>query len=147
MRYPHTGLRVLGVQQGYGDMIQCIRYAPWSHARGRTVIEGYPKPLRSLLQTVEGVGQAVTSRSDLPRFDLHVPLMSLPAIFGTSLHTIPAAVPYLTPLPGEFHLESATLPGFRVGLAWAGDSAHRNDHNRSLPLDRLQLLLQVPGIQ
>jgi len=73
--------------------------------------------------------------------------MSLPAIFGTGLHTIPAAVPYLAPPPGEFRLEAAARPGFRVGLAWAGDPAHRNDHNRSLPLDRLQPLLRVPGIR
>ena len=33
----------------------------------------------------------------VPPFDVQVPLMSLPGIFGTRLHNIPAQIPYLTP--------------------------------------------------
>ncbi|HQU42640.1 MAG TPA: glycosyltransferase family 9 protein, partial [Pirellulales bacterium] len=36
--------------------------------------------------------------------------------------------------------------GLKVGLAWAGRSTHKNDHNRSLPLSLLAPLAAVPGI-
>jgi hypothetical protein len=73
--------------------------------------------------------------------------MSLPAIFRTSLHTIPSTVPYLQPPPSGLRIGPATAAGLRVGIAWAGDRSHRNDHNRSMPLSQLGPLVQVPGIK
>ena len=34
----------------------------------------------------------------------------------------------------------------RVGICWAGNSAHLNDRNRSIALERLAKVLSVPGI-
>jgi hypothetical protein len=86
----------------------------------------------------------------LPPFDVHCPLLSLPLAFGTMLETIPATVPYLCP-PAE-RIESwrtrlANTGKPRVGLVWSGKPTHKNDHNRSIALQRLEPLLSVPGIQ
>ena len=141
----------LHCEQGYGDVIQFSRYAALVAARRGHVMLGCPKPLQSLMQTVPGVAEVVTTWQDLPPFDTHAPLMSLPAIFGTTLETIPAAIPYIHPrvstrvaTPAKWVEDS---PGKKVGVAWAGSSAHSNDANRSLSPVFLKPLLKLPGIR
>jgi ADP-heptose:LPS heptosyltransferase len=34
----------------------------------------------------------------------------------------------------------------RVGICWAGNSAHGNDRKRSIPLDRLAAILSLPSV-
>jgi len=145
---PLNGKRIfLHAEQGYGDVIQTIRYAPMIARLGGEVIVGCPQPLRPLLESVEGVSRVVTNRSSLLPLDAHAPLMSLPAIFRTGLHTIPSTVPYLQPPPSGLRIGPATAAGLRVGIAWAGDRSHRNDHNRSMSLSQLEPLTQMPGIK
>jgi cytochrome c-type biogenesis protein CcmH/NrfG len=137
----------LHCEQGYGDVIQFSRYAALVAARGAHVMLGCPKPLQSLMQTVPGVAEVVTTRENLPPFETHAPLMSLPSIFGTTLETVPAAIPYI-------HLRDPAQKKWaedarekKVGVAWAGSSAHVNDANRSLPPALLKPLLTLPGIR
>ena len=86
----------------------------------------------------------------LPPFDLQVPLMSLPRLLGTTLTTIPATIPYVTPDPGQRERWRQRLAAhgcaFRVGLVWAGQPQNRNDRRRSLPLAALAPLAAVPGV-
>jgi hypothetical protein len=71
--------------------------------------------------------------------------MSLPLAFGTTLATVPAEVPYLF-APARTHVaERLPREGLRVGLAWSGKPSHKNDHNRSIALQRLAPLITLPG--
>ena len=139
----------LHCEQGYGDVIQFSRYAALVAQRGGKVLLGCPEPLRSLMETVPGVAEVVTTRRDLPPFDTQAPLMSLPAIFGTTLETIPVTIPYIHPrsssLPEGKWVEN--FSGKKVGLVWVGSPAHRNDANRSLPLEFFKPLLGLPNIR
>jgi Flp pilus assembly protein TadD len=138
----------LHCEQGYGDVIQFSRYAALVTARGGHVLLGCPKPLQSLMETVPGVAEVITTRENLPPFDTHAPLMSLPSIFGTTLQTIPVAIPYLHPRASTTSrkwVENA--PGKKVGVVWAGSTAHSNDANRSVPLKFLKPLLNLPDIR
>ncbi len=136
---------LLHAEQGLGDTIQFLRYVPLVQQAGGRVIVECPPRLVELAAGVEGVEQVVASGQPLPEFDLHAPLLSLPRILGTRLETIPARVPYLRPPAAEDFPE---LPGgkLRVGLAWAGNPAHRNDRRRSVPLERLEPLGSVEGV-
>jgi hypothetical protein len=97
---------------------------------------------------VRGVDQVVGQGDPLPRYDAHAPLMSLPAIFGTTLDSIPWEGPYLRPM----HLGVDAPPplppaeGLRVGLAWAGRPEQWDDRKRSISLDMLAPLAEVPGV-
>jgi hypothetical protein len=75
---------------------------------------------------------------------------SLPGIFGTGVRAGFAAQPYLHAEPGALACwkeRLAHLPGrFRVGLVWAGNPAHRNDGNRSIPVEALGPLLSVADV-
>jgi tetratricopeptide (TPR) repeat protein len=134
-------------EQGFGDIIQFARYASLVARRHGEVILACPKPLRGLLETVPGVRQVVTSRDTIPHFDVHAPLLSLPAIFQTSLQTVPNEIPYLFPAETGMPLDKDPGRAFNVGLVWAGDPAHRNDRNRSMPLDLFQQLAWLPSVR
>jgi len=141
---------LLHAEQGLGDTIQYVRYAPLLVNQGARVVLEVQPPLKSLLSKIGAGIEVIGSGEDIPSFDLHCPLMSLALALRTELATIPADIPYLTP-PGERIVQwEGLLPkrqGLRVGLAWSGNANHKDDHNRSVPLDRMASLFDVPNIQ
>jgi Flp pilus assembly protein TadD len=139
---PLSGKTVLlHAEQGFGDTIQFIRYAPLVAERGARVICEVPPELVSLLSQLKGV-DIVAKGDKLPPFDLHCPLLSLPLAFGTELETIPAGIPYLAaPESRAAHWRDRLGERSpRAGFVWSGSSAHKNDANRSIPLARLDRL-------
>jgi hypothetical protein len=86
--------------------------------------------------------------NDLPIFDYHAPLLSLPLVFGTDLDNIPPA-PYLAVDPTRAAAwrsrldKAATL---RVGVAWAGRATHLNDRKRTIPFEVFAPLFSVPNV-
>jgi tetratricopeptide (TPR) repeat protein len=128
---------LLHAEQGLGDTLQFIRYAPQVKTLGARVIVGCPKGLFPLLRACPGIDQLVSQEEPEPAFDVHAPLLSLPRILGTTSDTIPADIPYLFADPAlveHWRRELATLPGFKVGIAWKGNSKHPMDRHRSIPL-------------
>ena len=148
---PLNGRRVLvHAEQGLGDSIQFIRYVPMIVRRGGVVVVECPRPLVVLFRNFEGISEFVAMGESLPPFDLHVPMLSLPLVFKTTLGTIPRGTPYLAADPAKcepwrerLRIERARL---RVGLAWAGNVTHSQDRRRSIPLARLLPLVTVEGI-
>ncbi len=136
---------LLHAEQGFGDTIQFIRYASLVADRGGKVIVECQEPLLRLLQTVAGIDQLVAKDTALPEFDVHTPLLSLPRLMETTLATIPAAVPYLTPPRSELRL-TAPIGNLKVGLVWSGSRTNQNNHHRACPPHELQPLLTIPGI-
>jgi hypothetical protein len=138
---------LLHTEQGYGDTLQFCRYALMAERKGAKVVLEIPPPLTSLLATLPGKPLIVPTGEPMPPFDLQCPMMSLPLAFQTTLETIPAEIPYLFADPGKkaFWCEALgpkTKP--RVGLTWSGKPGHKNDLQRSLPLETLKPLLELP---
>jgi tetratricopeptide (TPR) repeat protein len=141
---------LLHAEQGLGDTIQFVRYAPLLARRGAVVILECQPDLTGLLRHVEGVAHIVARGEALPAFDLHCPLLSLPLAFGTRLETVPDAVPYIAAPNASMHKWTDRLAAMsrpRVGIAWAGNPAHRNDHNRSIALRSFAPILACDGVQ
>lgn len=136
---------LLHAEQGLGDTILFLRYAELVAAKGARVIVAVQRPLAPLLAGMGGVAQVVAAGDAIPPFDVHCPLGSLPLAFGTRVDTIPARVPYLD--AQHAGADPARVAGRRIGLCWAGNPGHRNDHNRSLPLPLLERILGMPGLQ
>jgi hypothetical protein len=141
---------LLHQEQGYGDMIQFVRYAPLVAERGGRVILSCAAALASLLREMPQVA-GVYGRNDLPEFDFHCPILSLPAIFETRLESIPAKTPYLK-APAEAVARWRELLAkddgkLRVGLAWAGNPKRRLDHGRSVALEQLVPLSKVNEVR
>ncbi|HSA01583.1 MAG TPA: tetratricopeptide repeat-containing glycosyltransferase family protein, partial [Candidatus Paceibacterota bacterium] len=132
-------------EQGHGDTLQFVRYLPLVKGLGGRVILSCQPPLFRLMQTLRGVDQLVANSDPVPEHDLQVPLLSLPRIFGTDAHHIPSQVPYLDATSGIQARILAEGRHLKVGLVWAGDPQHPNDHNRSLRLGQFEPLLELPG--
>ncbi|MBK4720926.1 tetratricopeptide repeat protein [Azospirillum sp. YIM DDC1] len=140
-------------EQGLGDGIQFVRYAPLLRRRGARVIVECNDRLVRLFATLSGV-DAVVGRSDSPPpHDAHAALLSLPHRLGTTLATVPAEIPYLRAEPALAAAWATRLgpppnprTGLRVGLVWAGNPEFKDDRRRSPGLDALRSLLDVPGV-
>lgn len=140
---------LLHAEQGLGDTIQFIRYVPLVTARGATVLVEVQHDMRRLCSGILRATQVFEAGEALPPFDLHCPLMSLPAAFGTDVDSIPSAVPYLRVDPAIKAAWSDALGPrrkMRVGLAWSGSAQHAADRNRSVPLNLLAPLLHRTDI-
>lgn len=137
-------------EQGLGDSIQYIRFAAGVKERGGTVLLECPPPLARLAATCPGIDRVVPWGEPLPEFDVHAPLLSLPAVLGTTLATVPAAVPYLSPEPElveKWKAGLAPVREFKVGICWQGNPKFRADKQRSVPLARFEPLARVPGVR
>jgi tetratricopeptide (TPR) repeat protein len=140
---------LLPAEQGFGDTLQFVRYASLVACRGAKVILEVQPALKGLLSSVDGIAGIIAQSEPLPAFDIYCPLMSLPLAFGTELHTIPADIPYIrvpTDRLARWRERLGEGSALRVGIAWAGSLAHKNNHNRSIALERFAALLKVPGV-
>ncbi len=133
---------------GMGDIIQFIRYAPLvARQHGRVIVECQP-PLLRLFQSIPGIETVIATGNPPPPFDVQSSILSLPSIFGTTLETIPASIPYLFPpsLP-PFSLPPPPQPSrLKAGLVWGGDPNHRHDRDRSCPVQEFRRFLTTGEI-
>jgi tetratricopeptide (TPR) repeat protein len=161
---PESPTLFLYSEQGLGDTLQFFRYLPLVAERLPSVpliLEVQP-PLQRLLAA--NLGQLpvrlIASGDPIPPFTHHCPLMSLPAVFATTIETVPNTTPYLHPATdgGAPHLElemwetkelgQATLTHpLTIGLNWAGNPRYRADHERSTTLETFLHLFKIPGIR
>lgn len=136
---------LLWSEQGFGDTVQFSRYTSIVAALGARVVLEVQPALKSLLRGLAGI-TVVSADDPLPPYDLHCPLMSVPAMLGTTLETIPAPPAYLLPdadLRAKWQRVLAPLKRRRIGLVWAGHPSHTHDAYRSVPLARLLPLIEA----
>lgn len=133
-------------EQGFGDAIHFVRYAAPLAERGARVVLACEAPLRRLLEGLPFLAQVVEHGEATPAVDAHVPLLSLPHLLGlpeplsAGAAYLDARHPIAPPSPRADH-------ALRVGLCWAGSTAHAKDLHRSLPLDAFAELLASDGVE
>jgi Flp pilus assembly protein TadD len=162
---------VLHAEQGLGDTLQFIRYAALVKNRGGLVLVATQTPLLRIVARCMGVDLAFDGTSLVPNCQVHAPLMSLPAILGTTQITVPDRIPYL-------QTESIVVERWRqmlgaanggdplahrdarsavaaardgrpllVGVAWQGSPQNPMDRFRSYRLAELAPVADVPGVR
>lgn len=144
------GAVLLHAEQGLGDTLQFVRYAPLVAERCAEVILECQPELGALMRGVAGVHRVVSRGESLPDFSAHAPLMSLPAVFNTTLATIPWSGAYVCADPqraGAWDLAGhAGATRLKVGLVWAGRPQQWDDRKRSISLDMLAPLARAAGV-
>jgi tetratricopeptide (TPR) repeat protein len=134
-------------EQGIGDVIQFIRYAPKLKALGAYVMLQNRPGMDEIAGAFNGVDRVLAENEPLPKFDYYIHIMSLPRVFGTDIDSVPAEVPYLRvdPVRGERWAKRLSDGcGLKVGIVWAGRPGHVRDAYRSIPL---QLLLPIRDVE
>jgi tetratricopeptide (TPR) repeat protein len=145
-----AGKRILiHAEQGLGDSIQFIRYAKLLAERGAEVLIECQRALVELFRSAEGVSEVFATGEPLPRFDCHLPMLSLPLVFRTTAETIPRNVPYLFAEPVRREIWRNRLgpdrSRLRVGIAWASNAGNFLLGKRHVPLEDLHPIMSVKG--
>lgn len=140
---------------GFGDAIQMARYIPMVKAMGGHVtLVCHPAMGRLFIQSGDRLGfdcliaQGAQAPESVMRHDVQATLLSLPAIFRTMPETIPDAHCLVVDEEAcaRWRPALAAIPGYRVGVCWAGNPSHRQDAFRSFRLAELAPIAEIPGI-
>ena len=141
---------LLHCEQGLGSTIQFIRYAAVVARKGARVIVECQPALKPLLGKLVPSVEVVARGQVLPPFDIRLPLMSAPRVLGTTLDTIPNGIPYLhadESLVSHWRTQLGTVSGYKVGIAWQGNTAYAGDGQRSIRLRHFAPVAQVEGVR
>lgn len=139
---------LLHVEQGLGDAIQFIRFAPVLKKKWdvRVIVECYPALVR-LFQTCPGIDEVVPRGEPAPPTDLQAAMMGLPRLLGTTVDSLGDHVPYLSAGDTELSLRVRGADGLKVGIVWAGNPGFRRDARRSLHASLISHLAAIPGVR
>lgn len=129
-------LLVLG-EQGFGDQIQFVRYLPLLERLGARVIFMCAPALLRLFSSLAGAIELHPQGGAVSGHDRQCALMSLPHLLGTTLQTVPAAIPYL-------HAEAGKVAAWRerigasdklkIGLVWSSSHPYAPFRSNRVPL-------------
>lgn len=143
---PMPGGRLfLIVDQGLGDTILLARFLPWVLDRvGSLAMQVNPGTAGFWARRFPDAD--IGEHNDpLPDCDARIDMFTLPLLFGATADNLPAP-PYVAADPAEReHWRDRLGGGFRVGLSWQGNPNHARDFERSIPLQALAPLFDVPG--
>jgi tetratricopeptide (TPR) repeat protein len=145
---PNGRLLLVG-DQGFGDVLQFMRYIPHAAARCGELVIACSEEMDPFVAQLSGAARRFRLWREAPAFDAYTTLSGLPRLFGANLKTIPAQVPYLRAEPARLahwraRLQAMTPLGHRrIGVVWAGRPTHGNDRNRSITLRQLAPLANL----
>lgn len=140
----------LAAEGGWGDMIQFIRYATQVARICGEVVVVCPPPLQRLLSTVPNPGNIRFNPERMPTIRARAMFLSLPHLLGSTADSVPNR-PYLSADPERVRLWTerlAGLHGLRVGISWSnGDERREADPKRSVPIELVRPLAEIPGVR
>lgn len=129
---------LLYAEQGYGDILQFVRFVPQLLAAGARIDLDIPPELVPLLKEsgwpVEFISRVEAAYES---YDYECALMSIPQVCRLQVADLPVATAYLKANPRKQTYWQQKFAGRRprIGLCWAGSATHKNDHNRSIAAD------------
>ena len=134
---------ILQTEQGFGDTIMFIRYAPYFRELGAKIIVRTRLELMALFRSIQEVDEIICEEDPLPEHDFYLPLLSCPQRFKTVLQTIPRKFPYLGSPKNGLSLERKSL---HVGITWSGSPTNRGHKDRYVGLKILSQLFDIDHI-
>ncbi|MDR1702153.1 MAG: hypothetical protein LBR56_05215 [Sporomusaceae bacterium] len=139
---------------GFGDIFLLARWLKALKARGGRVVLPLRQELVPLFEEMGFVDEIIVYNHSVilkeatpANFDLRVPLIALPGIFGISEANVSQEVPYLksnTQLKNFFAQLLSRDTNLRVGLVWACSKG--GNPRKTCPLKDLKPLFTLPGI-
>lgn len=143
----HNSVVFVHSEQGLGDVIQCLRYLPLLRERvGLAVWNCYPSLIGLL--SCDKNAEEVASMEVAPTHQVF--MFDLPRLFEAKDGRILPTMPYINAPEGRLNAwreRMRLLPGFKVGLIWAGNPRHQNDPFRSMALQDFESLASIPGVR
>ena len=135
-------------EQGHGDNIQFVRFVDDLAGRGAKVILTLNTSLKPLIETKATV---FTHGDLLPPFDYWIPIMSVPAVLGTTLENLAPVQYYLTAdadLQRQWQHRLGPKNRLRVGFCWSGRRDTWINRHKGMPFEvMLGLIQQNPNYE
>ena len=122
-------------QEGLGDLIQFLRYLPLLKRQGCRIVLHCQESMHRLILN-NGLADSCTET----QADYRLDIMELPFALACT-HLNGELTSYLHAEPDA---EVATMPGYKIGIAWEGNPQHSNNDTRSCHLSYFKFLAQ-PG--
>lgn len=134
-------------EQGLADVLMFVRYARELKRRGATVLVLCQALLKELLTRLDFLDGVVAEGEQLPEFDLHASLLSLPHLCGVDVPAAMSREPYLLP-PERGRIKLGRLPRakLRAGIYWAAMPGQALDRQRSVPFAQFMALAGDPEL-
>ena len=131
-------------EQGHGDNIQFVRFVGDIAARGARVILTLNPSLKPLI-IGEAIPTILTDGDPLPEFDYWIPIMSIPAVIGTTVDNIASVQYYLTAdtaLQRAWQERLGPKRRLRVGFCWSGRRDTWINRHKAMPFEVMLELVQ-----
>lgn len=149
-----AGRRILlFYEQGFGDMLQFIRYATKVAKVAKKTTVWIQKPLERLLVSAQNLFSVCTNtrKIDPREFDFACSIFSLPAKFQLGENMLTTQIPYIhstDDIIKKWDKKIAKQAGnkVKVGFIWAGNPKHLDDHNRSIPFEVITTLFDNEAV-
>jgi tetratricopeptide (TPR) repeat protein len=141
---------LLFAEQSVSDTILFARFAALAKDRGGRVVLECPPAVVPLMKSCPFVDQAVAAGSELPEFNVQLPLMSIPGLIHTSFCELPAIVPYLSVegSPSMPAIQSLSgIDDYLVGVAMRGTGEYPGDTRHDVPNSIITALSSSPHIR
>jgi Glycosyltransferase family 9 (heptosyltransferase) len=129
-------------EQGHGDNIQFVRFVDDLASCGAKVILTLNTSLKPLIETKATV---FTHGDLLPTFDYWIPIMSVPAMLGTTLENLAPVQYYLTAdadLQRQWQQRLGPKNRLRVGFCWSGRRDTWINRHKGMPFEVMLELIQ-----
>ena len=133
-------------EQGLGDYIHYCRYLPIIYAMGAKIILDVPKSIKTLIDTMD-FNYKIIDKPKPNQYDYFCSIISLPFLLNTDLNNIPKNVPYIFTPENEkknWLKKLDTKNKYLVGIKWRGSTSYKDDNNRSIKLEEIKPLLNLP---
>lgn len=137
---------LLYADQGLGDTIQFVRFAPLVKKMGCKVVLQVQPALVELLSTTYGTSQIIPTGTAHGSCDFASPLASLPKVFDGQLPPLASRRWYLRADQHRIQAWKKKLnkrDTARIGFAWSANVASRTSFARSIPLPNLAPILST----
>jgi hypothetical protein len=142
-------IMVMG-EQGHGDNIQFVRFITDLNKLGAKVILAVSPTLKPLIQSAS-VPNVVCPGDPLPEFDYWIPIMSIPAVIGSTLANLAPVQYYLTAdqsLQQKWQQQLGPKTRLRVGFCWSGRRDTWINRHKGMPFEvMLELIQRNPSYQ
>ena len=134
---------VLG-EQGHGDNLQFVRFIGDLTGRGARVILAVNAGLKPLFLS-PAIPNIVCDGDPLPEFDFWIPIMSIPAVIGSTLENLAPVQYYLTAdadLQRQWQQTLGPKRRLRVGFCWSGRRDTWINRHKAMPFETMLALIR-----
>ncbi|NOX09533.1 MAG: tetratricopeptide repeat protein [Gammaproteobacteria bacterium] len=143
------GRILLYCEQGFGDAIQFVRYARLVKEKGFYIIIECRKELLRIFENCSFIDEVLIEGGAPPCFDVHYPLLSLPALLKLNAPAQLTSSPYISCINSPCILPKVKNKevNLRIGITWQGNPGFKWNHWRSCSLDMFKPIIENDLVQ